>query len=68
MYNLINNLKEYKTHFSVYPFGEFVHYSDKKPDFKSADLHNYLAEKGLKNIHIKETKATIEDTFMALSK
>lgn len=67
MYKLINNLKEYKPHFSVYPFGEFVHYSDKRADFKIADLNRYLSEKGMQNIIVEETKATIEDTFMALA-
>jgi len=68
MYKLILNLKDYTPNYSVYPFGEFVHYSDKRVDFKSTDLHQYLVEKGMKNIFIAETKATIEDTFMALAK
>ncbi len=68
MYKLILNLKDYTHNYSVYPFGEFVHYSDKRVDFKKNYLEQYLLEKGMKNIFIEETKATIEDTFMELAK
>ena len=68
MYLLIENLKEYEFSYSVYPFGEFVHYTDKRSDFNPKDLVTYLASKDLKNIQINETKATIEDTFMELAK
>ncbi len=68
MYKLITCLKEYKHQYSVYPFGEFVHYSDERISFNSADLQLYLSKKGLKNIFIEPTKATIEDTFMELAK
>ncbi|NQW36787.1 MAG: ABC transporter ATP-binding protein [Flavobacteriales bacterium] len=68
MYELINLLKDYAHQYSVYPFGEFVHYSDKRADFNTADLQSYLTEKGLKDIAIETTKATIEDTFMELAK
>jgi len=68
MYKLINLLKGYEHQYSVYPFGEFVHYSDKRAGFNSANLQSYLTEKGLKNIMIENTEATIEDTFMELAK
>jgi len=68
MYQLIESLKAYPNSYSIYPFGEFVHYSDKNTAFKSDKLRHYLEEKGLKNILIAETKATIEDTFMELAK
>ena len=68
MYLLIKSLKEYSHNYSVYPFGEFVHYTDKRTDFNPKDLHRYLEEKQLKNIQINITKATIEDTFMELAK
>jgi len=68
MYKLIENLKEYIFNYSVYPFGEFVHYSDKRVYFKKDYLQQYLSEKGMENIFIEETKATIEDTFMELAK
>ncbi len=68
MYKLITCLNQYKHRYSVYPFGEFVHYTDKRPDFNIAELHQYLEKQGLQNIIINKTKASIEDTFMELAK
>lgn len=68
MYLLIQSLKNYKNQYSVYPFGEFVHYTDKSPDFNSDDLKMYLESQNLTNIQIAETEPTIEDTFMELAK
>jgi len=67
MYELIESLKEYEHHYSVYPFGEFVHYTDKRADFKPSDLKNYLEKIGLQEVFVQETKTTIEDTFMELA-
>ena len=68
MYTLIKSLNEYAFRHSVYPFGEFVHYTDARNDFKSKDLKQYLEDKGLKNITISPTVTTIEDTFMELAR
>ncbi|MBA6151353.1 ABC transporter ATP-binding protein [Gelidibacter maritimus] len=68
MYQLITNLKDYEFNHSVYPFGEFVHYTDSRTDFNPTELQHYLESKNLKNIEIHETDATIEDTFMELAK
>ena len=68
MYQLINALNAYEFNHSVYPFGEFVHYTDKRTDFNPEDLKVYLEAKNLSNIHIDKTVATIEDTFMELAK
>jgi hypothetical protein len=68
MYQLINSLKEYQYNHSVYPFGEYVHYTDKRTNFNPEELKMYLESKNLTNIEIKITVATIEDTFMELAK
>lgn len=68
MYQLINSLNAYKHNHSVYPFGEFVHYTDRRKDFNPEDLKMYLESQNLSNIHIDKTEATIEDTFMELAK
>jgi len=68
MYKLIESLNQYPHNHSVYPFGEFVHYTDERSNFNPKDLYNYLENKGLKNIVIKPTEATIEDTFMELAR
>jgi ABC-type multidrug transport system ATPase subunit len=68
MYQLIKSLNAYEYNHSVYPFGEFVHYTDNRADFNPDHLKTYLESKNLSNIHIEKTKATIEDTFMELAK
>ncbi|MCF6306669.1 MAG: ABC transporter ATP-binding protein [Flavobacteriaceae bacterium] len=68
MYQLIRSLKEYQHQYSVYPFGEFVHYTDQRNDFNPEVLINYLKEKNLKEITITETSPTIEDVFMELAR
>lgn len=68
MYQLINSLKAYQYQHSVYPFGEFVHYTDVRNDFKINDLKMYLEAEKLLNIKIEKTQATIEDSFMELAK
>ena len=67
-YQLLNSLNAYKHNHSVYPFGEFVHYTDSREDFNSKDLKDYLESKNLSNIEIEKTEPTIEDTFMELAK
>tara|TARA_R110001583_G_scaffold114468_2_gene264955 strand:+ start:284 stop:1186 length:903 start_codon:yes stop_codon:yes gene_type:complete len=68
MYNLIKSLNKYEYNYSVYPFGEFVHYTDKRDDFNPNELRQFLEEQQLQNIQINETQATIEDTFMELAR
>jgi len=68
IYKLLLALKEYKHSYSVYPFGEFVHYTDKRDAFDTKELFQFLKDKGLNNIIIQPTETTIEDTFMELAK
>ncbi len=68
IYLLLETLKHYENCYSVYPFGEFLHYTDKRRDINLDDLKTFLIEKGLKDITIKPTQPTIEDTFMELAK
>ncbi|GAA4241402.1 ABC transporter ATP-binding protein [Winogradskyella damuponensis] len=67
-YKLLNSLNAYKYNHSVYPFGEFVHYTDSRSDFNPKDLIDYLESKNLSHIEIEKTEPTIEDTFMELAK
>ncbi|MFH6769351.1 ABC transporter ATP-binding protein [Gaetbulibacter aquiaggeris] len=68
MYQLMESLRFYKHTFSVYPFGEYVHYSDNRMNMNPDELNDYLQSKGLKEITIEVMRPTIEDTFMALAK
>ena len=67
-YQLIKSLKTYEYNHSVYPFGEFVHYTDRRADFNPKDLIQFLESNNLSNVEIEKTEATIEDTFMELAK
>ena len=66
MHNLILDLKEFPSQFSVFAFGEFMHYIDKNDPFDIAVLRSYLQEKGHQNISIHKATPTIEDVFMDL--
>jgi len=68
MYKLIQLLQQYEHVYSVFPFGEFVHYTDKRDSFEMANLQSYLEKEGLTAIHIESTKANIEDAFMELAR
>jgi len=68
MYKLIQSLQQYEHVYSVFPFGEFVHYTDKRDSFEMADLQSYLEKEGLTDINIESTKANIEDAFMELAR
>ena len=67
-YQLIEDLRVYPETHSAYPFGEYLHFTPRSEAFGPMDLINYLKERRHKEIEVKETVATIEDTFMDLSK
>mgnify|MGYP003627469594 FL=1 len=67
-YQLIEDLRVYPETHSAYPFGEYLHFTPRSEAFGPMDLINYLEERRHKEIEVKETVATIEDTFMDLSK
>jgi ABC-2 type transport system ATP-binding protein len=66
MHQLILDLKSYPSHYSVFAFGDYIHYIDKKGDFSTNDLDNYLQQKSHSEIEICVSKPTIEDVFMDL--
>jgi ABC-2 type transport system ATP-binding protein len=65
-HGLIHDLKNYPSQYSVYAFGEFIHYIDRKKDFNPNDLNEYLEHKKHSEIIIQPAKTTIEDVFMDL--
>ncbi|MEZ7504469.1 ABC transporter ATP-binding protein [Flavobacterium sp. Arc2] len=66
-HQLIQDLKEYPSQYSVYAFGEYIHYIDKKDDFNPNELENYLKERNHTAIEIRVSKTSIEDVFMDLT-
>ncbi len=68
MYKLIQSLQSYEHKYSVFPFGEFVHYTDKRDSFEVANLISYLEKAGLTDISVEVGQPNIEDAFMELAK
>lgn len=67
-YILLNLLKDHKMTDSVYPFGEYLHFSPANDDFKKAELIEFLQSNGCDEVEIKTQEPTIEDCFMNLMK
>ena len=68
MYGLLTALKDFEHAHSVFPLGEFVHYTDKREGFDSNELKIYLENKNLQDVSISLTEPDIEDVFMELSR
>jgi len=56
--------------YSVYPFGEVLHYTDRRSelpaDMVAAELREFLNAGGGENAEVRPIEAGIEDSFMAL--
>jgi ABC-type multidrug transport system ATPase subunit len=66
MHRLILDLKSYPSQYSVFAFGDYIHYIDKKEDFNPKNLEEYLKNNTHSEIEIRVSKPTIEDVFMDL--
>ncbi len=66
MHQLILDLKSYPSQYSVFAFGDYIHYIDKKGDFNPNNLTAYLENNTHSEIEIRVSKPTIEDVFMDL--
>jgi len=66
-YQLLQTLRASEYADSVYPFGEFVHYTDKRKSVDMNLINEYLS-KTLSDIEIHEIEPNIEDTFMELTR
>jgi ABC-type multidrug transport system ATPase subunit len=65
-HQLIQDLKNYPSQYSVFAFGEYIHYIDKNDNFNPMDLQNYLEQQQHTEIEIQVSNPTIEDVFMDL--
>lgn len=65
MYRLIQVLRAYPHAESVYAFGEYLHYTDKRPTVDPEELRRFLSSQFVK-VEVKPIQPDIEDTFMAL--
>jgi ABC-type multidrug transport system ATPase subunit len=66
MYRMITDIEQYPFTCSIYTFGEFAHYIDKREEDITDQLYQFLADKGHNNIAIKQVAAGIEDNFIQL--
>lgn len=66
MHQLILDLKNYPSQYSVFAFGDYIHYIDKNGGFNPNDLQEYLENNRHSEIEIRVSKPTIEDVFMDL--
>jgi ABC-2 type transport system ATP-binding protein len=65
-YRLISALKKYPHAESIHPFGEFIHYTDRRKTPDTENLKSFLIQQGVQDVEIREIKPGIEDSFMAL--
>jgi ABC-type multidrug transport system ATPase subunit len=68
-YDLLRTLREYPHTNTAYPFGESIHFTDKRADTPAAtqqsELRAFLGARGFADAAIEPTAPTVEDTFMA---
>lgn len=68
-YRLLLATREYEHAASVFPFGDVLHYTDRRdgasPSETAAELTAYLRQRGFADATVTPTQPTIEDTFMA---
>ncbi|MAL17812.1 MAG: ATPase [Balneola sp.] len=65
-YKLLKALQRYDKAYSVHPFGEYIHYTEKGDSVDTAALKAYLTDQGIQDIDIEKIKPDIEDSFMEL--
>src|SRR6185503_4766443 len=68
-YKALRSLEGYQHTGSVFPFGETLHYTDRRigraPEAIAADLTAHLRASGFDRAEVFATSPTIEDVFMA---
>ena len=68
-YRTLIAIREYPHTHTIYPFGEVLHYTDRRTELPAeslqAQLADYLASRGLPALSTMPIPATIEDSFMA---
>lgn len=65
-YQLIQLLRDYEFSESVQPFGEYVHYTDRRSDVTAEVLEDYLKIQPVGHPEVQQVQPDIEDMFMRL--
>ncbi len=66
-FKIIKKLKAYEHANSVYPFGDWVHYTDQRDTIDPTEIKSYLENNDTLQIEIKQIKASVEDCYMSLT-
>ncbi len=66
IYELLKSLRNYEETYSVFPFGQYLHFTSKEEQTNVEKMNTYLKNRGHQNIEIEVIKPNIEDCFMAL--
>jgi ABC-type multidrug transport system ATPase subunit len=68
-YKTLLAIREYPNTHTIYPFGEVLHYTDRRTDLPpepiGQQLTEFLTSRGLAGVSTEPIPATIEDSFMA---
>ena len=68
-YRLLLAAREYANAATVFPFGDVLHYTDRRagapPEQVTRELREHLQTRGFADVDVQEMRPTIEDTFMA---
>ena len=67
IYEVITLLQGYHHTHSVYPFGEYVHYTDNRNEADTEELTAFLTGRGHYDVRVTEIQPGIEDSFMELA-
>jgi ABC-type multidrug transport system ATPase subunit len=67
-FGILSALKKFKHTDSVYPFGESIHYIDKRDNVDIAEIQAFLASSLSSAASVSIVRPTIEDTFILLMK
>ena len=65
-YAMLQALRDFPQAASVFPFGEELHYSDKRENASPAEVSAFLRGRGFADAEVAAIEPGIEDTFMAL--
>jgi ABC-type multidrug transport system ATPase subunit len=66
IHKLLTDLGNYPGCDSVFPFGQYVHFTAKNDSMNEAELKNYLWSAGHEQLEMKMIEPNIEDCFMSL--
>ncbi|MEI6853695.1 MAG: ABC transporter ATP-binding protein [Bacteroidota bacterium] len=66
IHKLLSDLGNYQYCDSVFPFGQYVHYTAKENQMNEGELEKYLLSSGHEHLEMKMIEPNIEDCFMSL--